>query len=46
VVKTSRWPYDDFLVDRQARDLSYLGLHALLDAAHPAAPTQTKEHHS
>jgi CubicO group peptidase (beta-lactamase class C family) len=33
VVKTSLWPYDDFLVDRQARDLSYLGLHALLDAA-------------
>ena len=33
VVKTSQWPYDDFLVDRQARDLSYLGLHALLDAA-------------
>jgi CubicO group peptidase (beta-lactamase class C family) len=32
VVKTSQWPYDDFLVDRQARDLSYLGLHALLDA--------------
>ena len=32
VVKTSLWPYDDFLVDRQARDLSYLGLHALLDA--------------
>jgi CubicO group peptidase (beta-lactamase class C family) len=32
VVKTSRWPYDDFLVDRQARDLSYLGLHTLLDA--------------
>ncbi len=31
VVKTSRWPYDDVLVDRQARDLSYLGLHALLD---------------
>jgi CubicO group peptidase (beta-lactamase class C family) len=31
VVKTSLWPYDDFLVDRQARDLSYLGLHALLD---------------
>ncbi len=31
VVKTSQWPYDDFLVDRQARDLSYLGLHALLD---------------
>ena len=34
VVKTSQWPYDDFLVDRQARDLSYLGLHALLDAQH------------
>ncbi len=32
VVKTSLWPYDDVLVDRQARDLSYLGLHALLDA--------------
>jgi CubicO group peptidase (beta-lactamase class C family) len=31
VVKTSQWPYDDVLVDRQARDLSYLGLHALLD---------------
>ncbi len=30
-VKTSLWPYEDFLVDRQARDLSYLGLHALLD---------------
>ncbi len=32
VVKTSLWPYEDALVDRQARDLSYLGLHALLDA--------------
>ncbi|WP_165355000.1 serine hydrolase domain-containing protein [Nocardioides oleivorans] len=44
VVKTSLWPYDDFLVDRQARDLSYLGLHALLDLL---APTEThlKEHH-
>ena len=31
VVKTSLWPYEDVLVDRQARDLSYLGLHALLD---------------
>jgi CubicO group peptidase (beta-lactamase class C family) len=38
VVKTSRWPYDDFLVDRQARDLSYLGLHALLDAVSPHHP--------
>jgi CubicO group peptidase (beta-lactamase class C family) len=35
VVKTSQWPYDDFLADRQARDLSYLGLHALLDAQTP-----------
>jgi CubicO group peptidase (beta-lactamase class C family) len=26
VVKTSAWPYDDWLVDRQLRDLSYLGL--------------------
>jgi len=42
-VKTSRWPYDDFLVDRQARDLSYLGLHALLEAASTHQPT-TKEH--
>ena len=43
VVKTSLWPYDDFLVDRQARDLSYLGLDALLDAA----PTpDLKEHHA
>jgi CubicO group peptidase (beta-lactamase class C family) len=42
VVKTSQWPYDDFLVDRQARDLSYLGLHALLDAAVPSPP-RTKE---
>jgi hypothetical protein len=32
VVKTSLWPYEDVLVDRQARDLSYLGLHALFDA--------------
>ncbi|TGN63807.1 class C beta-lactamase-related serine hydrolase [Nocardioides eburneiflavus] len=35
VVKTSRWPYDDPWVDRQYRDLSYLGLHALLDAVEP-----------
>ena len=32
VVKTSQWPYGDAWVDRQARDLSYLGLHALLDS--------------
>jgi CubicO group peptidase (beta-lactamase class C family) len=45
VVKTSLWPYDDFLVDRQARDLSYLGLHALLDLFHPTPPHPEKEHH-
>ena len=38
VVKTSLWPYDDFLVDRQARDLTYLGIHALLDLVSPPAP--------
>lgn len=43
VVKTSQWPYDDFLVDRQARDLSYLGLHALLEAA-STHPQTTKEY--
>jgi CubicO group peptidase (beta-lactamase class C family) len=42
VVKTSQWPYDDLLVDRQARDLSYLGLHALLDATMTTTP-RTKE---
>ncbi|MFT3872045.1 MAG: serine hydrolase [Nocardioides sp.] len=42
VVKTSQWPYADFLVDRQARDLSYLGLHTLLDAVSPTQPS-TKE---
>jgi CubicO group peptidase (beta-lactamase class C family) len=42
VVKTSQWPYDDFLVDRQARDLSYLGLHAVLDAVGTHHPS--KEH--
>jgi CubicO group peptidase (beta-lactamase class C family) len=41
VVKTSHWPYDDPWVDRQARDLSYLGLHALLDTLSPG--TTTKE---
>jgi CubicO group peptidase (beta-lactamase class C family) len=41
VVKTSQWPYEDFLVDRQARDLSYLGLHALLDSL--GTHHQTKE---
>jgi CubicO group peptidase (beta-lactamase class C family) len=42
VVKTSLWPYDDALADRQARDLSYLGLHALLDACTTPTPV-TKE---
>lgn len=40
VVKTSLWPYEDALVDRQARDLSYLGLHALLDALARHHPTK------
>ena len=41
VVKTSRWPYDDAWADRQYRDLSYLGVHALLDAAGTTAgPTE------
>jgi CubicO group peptidase (beta-lactamase class C family) len=38
VVKTSLWPYDDAWEDRQSRDLSYLGLHALLDTAHDPEP--------
>ncbi len=37
VVKTSLWPYDDAWADRHYRDLSYLGLHALLDTADPPA---------
>ncbi|UPK75195.1 beta-lactamase family protein [Nocardioidaceae bacterium SCSIO 66511] len=32
IVKTSQWPYDDWLADRQFRDLSYLGLAAIGDA--------------
>ncbi len=35
VVKTSLWPYDDAWADRHFRDLSYLGLHTLLDALDP-----------
>ncbi|WP_295660982.1 serine hydrolase [uncultured Nocardioides sp.] len=42
VVKTSLWPYDDPWADRQHRDLSYLGLHALLDAA-ATSGTQPEE---
>ena len=37
VVKTSAWPYADAWADRQNRDLSYLGLHAILDRAAPDA---------
>jgi CubicO group peptidase (beta-lactamase class C family) len=37
VLKTSLWPYEDVLVDRQARDLSYLGL-PLVAAAAKASP--------
>ena len=33
VVKTSIWPYDDWLVDRQLRDLCYLALPAIALAA-------------
>jgi hypothetical protein len=33
VVKTSAWAYDDWLVDRQLRDLSYLGLGEVARAA-------------
>jgi CubicO group peptidase (beta-lactamase class C family) len=38
VVKTSRWPYDDVLADRQCRDLSYLGLAAIARAAGTVTP--------
>ncbi len=37
VVKTSQWPYDDWLVDRQQRDLSYLGLPLVAAAAKGAS---------
>jgi CubicO group peptidase (beta-lactamase class C family) len=33
VLKTSQWPHDDVLVDRQQRDLSYLGLPLVAAAA-------------
>ena len=38
VVKTSQWPYDDWLADRQSRDLSYLGLPCVAEAAVRARP--------
>lgn len=41
VVKTSLWPYDDAWADRQHRDLSYLGLHNLLNLAGPG-PTDSR----
>jgi CubicO group peptidase (beta-lactamase class C family) len=33
VVKTSQWPYADWLIDREHRDLSYLGLPLIAQAA-------------
>ncbi|MDX6323826.1 MAG: hypothetical protein QOK15_180 [Nocardioidaceae bacterium] len=44
VLKTSRWPYDDWLVDRQLRDLSYLGLPEVARAA-AARQGTTKDTH-
>jgi len=38
VVKTSAWPYEDPWWDRQCRDLSYLALPAIAEAAAIAAP--------
>jgi CubicO group peptidase (beta-lactamase class C family) len=38
VVKTSRWPYEDVLVDRQLRDLSYLGLAEIATEAAVTTP--------
>jgi CubicO group peptidase (beta-lactamase class C family) len=42
VVKTSAWPYDDWLVDRQLRDLSYLGL---VEVARTAAAAGVRPPH-
>lgn len=41
VVKTSQWPYDDWLVDRGHRDLSYLGLPLIAQAAAQARSFDT-----
>lgn len=38
-VKTSLWPHADVLVDRQLRDLSYLGLPRVIDASRTAPTT-------
>jgi CubicO group peptidase (beta-lactamase class C family) len=43
VVKTSAWPYDDWLVDRQLRDLSYLGLPEVARAAAAGAGTHPRD---
>ena len=43
VLKTSLWPYDDFLVDRQQRDLSYLGLPDIAAAAAKDSPEHRDE---
>jgi 6-aminohexanoate-oligomer exohydrolase len=40
VVKTSQWPYDDWLADRQYRDLGYLGLPLVAGAAVRARTAQ------
>jgi CubicO group peptidase (beta-lactamase class C family) len=48
VVKTSQWPYDDWLADRQARDLSYLGLPRVAEAAvraRTSGPADTRTEH-
>lgn len=45
VVKTSRWPYGDVLVDRQLRDLCYLGLPLVAEAAaaRRTSPTEASQ---
>jgi 6-aminohexanoate-oligomer exohydrolase len=43
VVKTSRWPYADFLVDRTHRDLSYLGLPLIARSAAAQRPVREQE---
>lgn len=43
VVKTSAWPYEDAWWDRQCRDLCYLALPAIADAAATAAQAAERE---
>jgi CubicO group peptidase (beta-lactamase class C family) len=43
VVKTSQWPYDDWLADRSHRDLSYLGLPLVAQAAVDARTEREQE---